>query len=142
MQELLSDPILGELRPIDPFTHGFHISLEGRDVLVAIETGEGLSPEAIAQARRLVSAPTEVTARAKAEASESLIDLKNGDWAGDEPGPLTAPQLAARLSLEACEIAVDGGATLYFGDDGLFGGHSVVVDLTGDGEFLDAKLAG
>jgi len=142
MGELLSDPILGELRPIDPFTHGLHISFEGRDVMVAIETGEGLSPQAVAQARRLVSAPADVTARAKADAAESLIDLKNGDWAGDEPGPLTASQLAARLRLEACEIAADGGATFYFDDDGLFGGHSVVVYVSSDGEFVDAKLAG
>jgi hypothetical protein len=142
MRELLHDPILGELHRIDPFTHGLHISVEAHEVLVAIETGEGLSPEAVEQARRLVSAPAEFAARAKGEAAASLIELKNEDWAGDQPRPLTAPELAQRLRLEACEIAVDGGATLYFADDGLFGGHSVVVYVASDGAFVDAKLAG
>jgi hypothetical protein len=60
---------------------------------------------------------------------------------GADP-PLSASQLAERLELEACEIAADGQATLYFGDGGLFGGHSVVVYLDDQGGFVDAKLAG
>jgi hypothetical protein len=137
----LSDPILGELRPIDEFSHGRAVRVGGREVQLVIETGEGLTPEALAQARRLVGAPDEFAERARQLASETMRELKNETWSGDDP-PLSAAQLAHRLSLEACEIAADGVATLYFDDGGLFGGHSVVVYIDPGGDFVDAKLAG
>jgi hypothetical protein len=137
----LSDPILGELRSIDEFSHGRAVSVGGREVQLVIETGEGLTPEALAQARRLVGAPDEFAERARQLASETMRELKNETWSGDDP-PLSAAQLADRLSLEACEIAADGVATLYFDDGGLFGGHSVVVYIDPGGDFVDAKLAG
>jgi hypothetical protein len=47
-----------------------------------------------------------------------------------------------KRAYEPFKIAADGVATLYFADGGLFGNHSVVVYVGGDGELLDAKLAG
>lgn len=137
----LSDPIVGELLPLDEFSHGRALSVGGRAVQLLVETGEGLTTEALTQARRLVSAPDDFAQRAQQSASEVLHGLKNETWSGDDP-PLSAAQLAQRLSLEACEIGADGVATLYFDDGGLFGGHSVVVYVDADGAFVDAKLAG
>jgi hypothetical protein len=137
----LSDPIVGELRPIDEFSHGRALSVDGREVQLVIETGEGLTPEALAQARNLVGAPDDFAKRARRLAAESLHGLKNETWSGDDP-PLSTAQLEQQLSLEACEIAADGVATLYFDDGGLFGGHSVVVYIDAGGSFVDAKLAG
>jgi hypothetical protein len=137
----ITDPTLGELRRIDDFSHGLAVTVAGREVQVVIDTGEGLTPEALAQARKLVGAADDFSQRARQLASESLRELKNETWSGDHP-PLSTPQLAERLSLEACEIAADGVATLYFDDGGLFGGHSVVVYVAGNGDFVDAKLAG
>jgi hypothetical protein len=137
----INDPVLGELRRIDAFTHGRTVTVEGRELLAVIETGEGLTPEALTQARRLISAPGDFAQRARHYASESLCDLKNDTWAGDD-APVLASDLAQRLNLEACEIAADGLATLYFADGGLFGGHSIVVSVDVGGGFVDAKLAG
>jgi hypothetical protein len=140
-ETIISDPIAGELRRIDAFSHGRALTVEGREVQAVVETGEGLTPEALAQARRLVSQPDHFAQRARLHAAESLCELKNETWAGEDP-PLSASQLALALSLEACEIGADGVATLYFADGGLFGGHSAVVYLDPDGNFSDAKLAG
>ena len=137
----ITDPTLGELRRIDDFSHGRSVIVSGREVQLVIDTGEGLTPEALAQARNVVGAPEHFSQRARQLASESLHELKNETWSGDD-SPLTASQLAERLSLEACEIAADGLATLYFDDGGLFGGHSVVVYVDANGDFVDAKLAG
>jgi hypothetical protein len=137
----ITDPILGELRRVDAFSHARSLTIAGREVQLVIETGEGLTAEALAQARNLVTAPADFAERARRLASESLLELKNETWLGADP-PLSASQLAERLELEACEIAADGQATLYFGDGGLFGGHSVVVYLDDQGGFVDAKLAG
>ena len=138
---IISDPLVGELQRIDAFSHGRALAIAGREVQLIIETGEGLTPEALAQARRLIVDPDEFAERAGRDASETLKELKNDTWTGNDP-PLEAAQLAERLSLEACEIAADGVATLYFADGDLFGGHSVVVYLDADGNFSDAKLAG
>lgn len=140
-ETIISDPIAGDLRRIDAFSHGRTLTVEGREVQAVVETGEGLTPEALAQARRLVSEPDDFVRRARRHAAESLCELKNQTWSGEDP-PLSATQLALALSLEACEIGADGLATLYFADGGLFGGHSVVVYLDADGHFIDAKLAG
>lgn len=137
----IHDPVLGELRRIDAFTHGRNVTVEGRELLAVVETGEGLTPEALAQARRLVSDPADFAQRARRYASESLHDSKNDTWRGDDE-PMLATSLAQRLSLEGCEIAADGLATLYFVVEGSFGGHSIVVSIDADGGFVDARLAG
>jgi hypothetical protein len=138
---IISDPVVGELRRIDAFSHGRTLTVEGREVQVVIETGEGLTPAALAQARRLFKAANDFAQHARRQASESLCELRNDTWAGEDP-PLSAAAVALRLSLEACEIDADGVASLYFADGGLFGGHSVVVYLDAAGHFVDAKLAG
>ena len=140
--DAIHDSLLGILSRLDPFMHGRHFSVEGRDVLVAIETGEGLTPEALAQARRLAGALEDLAKRARRFAAESLGDLKNETWNADEPRVLTTDELERTLSLDACEIAADGIATLYLADGGLFGGHSVIVYVGAAGDFVDAKLAG
>jgi hypothetical protein len=141
LSDSISDPILGELRRIDAFSHGRAVVVGGRQARLVIETGEGLTTEALAQARRLLSTADDSTERAKRHAAEALHELKNDTWNGDAPR-LSVSELSQQLRLEACEIAADGLATLYFGDGGLFGGHSVVVYLDFDGSFVDAKLGG
>jgi hypothetical protein len=139
--EIINDPVVGELRRIDAFSHGRALLVQGREVQAVIDTGAGLTPAALAQVRRLFSAPDDFAQEARREASEILCELKNETWAGEDP-PLSAAELALRLSLEACEIDADGLASLYFADGGLFGGHSVVVYVDAEGHFVDAKLAG
>ena len=141
MTDAISDPILGKLEPLDDFTHARQLQLDGRSISLSIETGEGLTDAAVTQARRLLASLADIAGRAATYAGGALVDLKNDTWLADQP-LLTAPAIAARLELEACEVAADGVATLYFSDGEQFGGHSVIVYLAADGEFMDAKLAG
>jgi hypothetical protein len=141
-EAVIVDPVLGALKRLDAFTHGRQVPVDGREVQLVIETGEGLTPEALTQARRLFGAFEELTKRCRRFAAESLVDSKNDAWRGDDSDALTSGELEAQLSVEACEIAADGVATLYFGSGELFGGHSVVVYVDPSGAFADVKLAG
>lgn len=123
----MHDPTLGELTRIDDFSHYLRVSCEGRSVRVVLETGEGLTPQAVAQARRITLDADAFAGRARGHATEQLGD-------SSEPRPA--------LDLEAIEIAADGVASCYFADGGAYGGHSVVVYVASNGEPVDAKLAG
>lgn len=135
------DPVLGELQRLDAFTHGRQLSIDGHEMRLVIETAEGLSPEALALARRIVGELDSFVGGARRIAAESLIELKNDTWRGDA-SELTAEDLERRLSLDECEVATDGEAKLYFSDGGQFGGHSVVVRVDAEGECVDVQLAG
>lgn len=124
----LGDPVLGELTRIDDFAHFRLVTIAGESVRLVIETGEGLTPEATAQARQIVSAPDALAERARSYAREHLVVEE------DEPTPT--------LDLEEIEVAPNGVASFYFGDGGAFGGHSVVVYVGREGLPVDAKLAG
>ena len=141
-ENIITDPVLGELTALDAFQHGRHFPAEGRDIMVAIETAEGLTPEALAQARRIVGALADFTRRSQRFAAESLLALRNETWRRDDAPALTVSEVELQLSLEACEVAADGTATLYLADGDLFGGHSVAVYVGPEGDFVDAKLAG
>src|SRR5687768_12544558 len=41
-ETIISDPIAGDLRRIDAFSHGRALTVEGREVQAVVETGEGL----------------------------------------------------------------------------------------------------
>jgi hypothetical protein len=141
-ENVIVDPILGELKPLDAFTHGRHVKLDGREIQLVLETGEGLTPEALTQARRFASTPADFTKRGQRFAAESLLELKNDTWQGDGESALSVGELAQQLSLEACEIAADGLARLYFASADLFAGHSVIVYVDPAGNVTDAQLSG
>src|ERR1041384_406433 len=119
LNDSLSDPVLGELRRIDAFSHGKTLAVDGRELRLVLETDQGLTTEAILQARRLLSTSDDFTQRAKRSAAEALHGLKNDTWNDAEPS-LSVEDISRQLCLEACEIAPDGAASLYFGDGGLF----------------------
>jgi hypothetical protein len=120
----MNDPTLGELTRIDDFSHYLLVSIAGRQVRVVLETGEGLTPRAVEQARRITLDADAFARRARGYAAEQLID-------SSQPRPT--------LDLEAIEIASDGVASCYFADGGAFGGHSVVVYVGRDGDPSDVK---
>lgn len=47
-----------------------------------------------------------------------------------------------RLIWESVVFDAEGGAEMYFADDDLFWGHSIIVSMSPSGEFHDACLAG
>src|SRR5689334_18849073 len=108
-ENTIVDPVLGELQRLDAFTHGRQLSMDGHEIRLVIETAEGLSPEAVALARRIVSGLDGFVEGARRVAAESLLELKNDTWRGDG-GELTQAELELRLTLSECEVATDGEA--------------------------------
>src|SRR5262245_10178785 len=142
MNDTIYDAILGELKLYDRFSYSKRLKLGQHEVLVTIGMNDQTRQEAIGHARRILSGLAEYAARAARYACEGLFDLKNETWLQAEEAPLNEAEFMRRLSFDVLEIESDGSVTLYFGDDGMFGGHSIIVYLGADGEFQDTKLAG
>jgi hypothetical protein len=115
--------------------------------------------EAIAFARRMVAAVSDHDRRARERAAAVLLDVYNDNWRDEDdddddddddrigPGgsapPLSADAFVKRLTLYAINVASEASCDLFYADDGLFGGHSVVVTtFDGGTTWPQAKLFG
>ena len=73
---------------------------------------------------------------------EELLELYNDTWRrGDEP-ELTAKELMSRLKFSLIEIDTVVPITLNYEAAGLFGGHSVAVEVDEELQFQDLDLQG
>ncbi|MGC4118804.1 MAG: DUF2262 domain-containing protein [Myxococcales bacterium] len=100
--------------------------------------GAGALPAAEKAVRRFEATLAEVRAAVAAQ----LIGTYNDSWG--EGAAITAAQLAARIRLESFHWNGPdaGGGTVWFGDGGLFLGHSIEVFLDAAGKVESASLAG
>jgi len=76
----------------------------------------------------------------KTFASSELLDTYNDSWADDDHPELKPSQFASNL--KSPEIVVYdeiGGATIYFSDSDMFGGHRVAVSVY-EGKIYHASL--
>jgi hypothetical protein len=115
--------------------HGIGLSL-------TVEEDEADAPAVaeIAFARDLLARLREREPEARVVAAEELLEIYNEEWNDEEP--LSEEEFMSRLTLEDVNIAPDGSAELYYQDDGLFAGHTVLVTVGADGNFEDADVAG
>ena len=74
------------------------------------------------------------------KACDELLTIHNEAWNNGEP--LDAETFKRRLTLEAIILYPDGSAELYFADDDMFWGHTVIVHRSEAGEYTDAVIAG
>ena len=111
---------------------GLSISVEG-------EEGVPLGEE-IEQARSILIRLREREPEARIVAAEELLDIYNDQWNDDET--LDEEEFMARLTLDDLSVAADGSAELFYRDDNLFAGHTVLVTVGVDGNFEDADIAG
>lgn len=112
----------------------------GLSITVEDEDAEAPSQAEIDQARRLLLRLREHEPEARLVAAEELLAIYNDEWNEDEP--LDEEEFMARLTLDDLSVAPDGSAELFYQDDGLFAGHTVLVSLGADGNFEDADIAG
>jgi uncharacterized protein (TIGR03067 family) len=99
------------------------------------------TPERIAQAaQEFVAWLKAHEPAARKFAAEELLDLLNDVW--NDGKPLTARQFVKRLSLASAGRKKDNSASLYYGDGGMFRGHSIVVRVDKAGKFKNATIAG
>ena len=93
-------------------------------------------------ARALLSDLDSIDRLCKQFAADRLLDLKNHRWR--EPGEVIVPEgrFIASISLESVSIDSRGAMTVYYQDGGIFGGHTIVIELGIDHTPIDAELAG
>ncbi|OWR30757.1 hypothetical protein CDO73_09200 [Saccharibacillus sp. O23] len=84
----------------------------------------------------------ETDAAARRCAAEELTELKNDFWLDDGEEEITEEAFVARMDLESITLGEDGGATFWYADGDLFGGHTICVEQGGDGKFISAEMMG
>lgn len=94
----------------------------------------------IRHGRRIVAFIREHEPEARLVAAEELLDIYNQEW--NDGKPLTEQEFIDRLTLDDINIAADGNAELFYKDDDLFAGHTVLVTVDAAGNFADADVAG
>lgn len=107
---------------------------------LTVEHEDPLSEAEIATARRVLLHLREHEPEARIVAAEELLDIYNAEW--NEGEPLDEEEFMSRLTLDDLNIAPDGSAELFYRDDDLFAGHTVLVSIGADGNFDDADIAG
>jgi hypothetical protein len=73
---------------------------------------------------------------------EELLEDKNEGWLKHGEDPLSEQDFRRRLALEAVEISSDGEVEVLVGDDGMFWGHQVIVNLDPAYEITRIDLEG
>ncbi|MDO4155901.1 MAG: DUF2262 domain-containing protein [Oscillospiraceae bacterium] len=85
--------------------------------------------------------------RFQAYAAEKLVEGAN-DWLqdeleeGEEADPITEEDFAKRIVISMIDIEADGSITVYYNDDDMFWGHTVVVYTDQNREMKDADIIG
>ena len=63
----------------------------------------------------------------------------HADWHGKQISPT---DFQARLQLDSVQIVSDGAVQIFYGDDGMFGGHSLIAHLDSSGVFEHGEMFG
>ena len=85
--------------------------------------------------------------RFRAYAAEKLVEDAN-DWLqdeleeGEEADPITEEDFAKRIVISMIDIEADGSITVYYNDDDMFWGHTVVVYTDQNRKMKDADIIG
>ena len=79
---------------------------------------------------------------AKEFCAAKLLDLKNEVWLEEQEEPLSKEKFIETIELEGISAFSDGNFTLYFADNDIFWGHTIVVDVDQDYIMTGADLAG
>lgn len=102
-------------------------------ITIAAEDEDKDVSEDLLLAEQFFAEQTEWNKKIREYAAEELTDLAN-DWLADsvddedeEPQEITEEDFAKRITIDSICFDEDGEFTVYFGDDDMFWGHSVVV---------------
>ncbi len=105
------------------------------DKNMSIESGLGLLNNIIDNMKKYDS-------KLRDFAADELLDDAN-DYAADDDKPaMTREEFCKRMKMSGITIDNDGSASIYFEDDDMFWGHTIVVYTDKDGEMSEADIAG
>jgi hypothetical protein len=78
----------------------------------------------------------------KTFSASRLTDIKNTSWLEDGEEPISEQSFIQKIELEAINAYSDGSFDLFFLDNELFLGHSIIVNVNSDLTLEDAEIAG
>ena len=74
--------------------------------------------------------------------ASKLLKLKNENWLSENEEPISKKKFIETIEFRGVNAFAKGGFEIYFTDHGLFGGHTIIVDINEAFEFENANLAG
>jgi hypothetical protein len=122
--------------------HGRGVTTRGLAFDLWIDTGawDMAPPIDDAKVTRAISAASR---QAFIHVRDSEEQAREGLIAESVPGEQMAlPDLRTRLQLDNVHILSDGGVEIFYGDDGIFGGHGFVANLDPSGVFTHGEMFG
>ena len=145
MKKTMDDPVLGKL-VCDGFDYEGKVALRDRVVRFMISVhDEDRLEDRMELARRLARDLEALEDRVAAELASAFGSSENEGavevWENGE-SQVSCEEFGRRLSLAVVEVGYDNEVTLSFGEDGMFGEHSILVYLDEDLAFKDAQIAG
>lgn len=118
------------------------------DVTISAEDADSDISADLEAAEQFFADQQEWDRKIRGFAAEELTDTAN-DWLADsvddedeEPDEITTEDFAGRITIESICFDPEGEFTVYFGDDDMFWGHSVVVYGDIENGPNDAEMAG
>lgn len=141
--------ILGEIEQTggDPFEATATIVHESRSIQVGMLPDDQPLEVTLSLAAEVVSGLAELDKVAKKAASRDLLDVYNEEWNAeeeDEDGgstepvsnpPLSETEFESKLTLRAINVTGSKMVDLYYDDQGMFLGHSVLVSSFDGADF-------
>lgn len=80
--------------------------------------------------------------KAKEYAASKLLKLKNENWLSEQEKPLSLSKFLETIEFDGILAFSEGSFEIYFNDHDLFGGHTIIVDISETFEFENANIAG
>jgi hypothetical protein len=145
------DAVLGSLTEDGNSLKGI-VDFGGSPVGLTIDPDGGDPHASVAVARWIVGHLKEIDVRAKAAAAASLLETYNEGWRNyqeaDGKGqlsdvtnpPLSEARFIQRLHIDSLHVLGDSIWDLFYADDGMFWGHSIVVTSFTASEFTDLHV--
>lgn len=109
-------------------------------VYMNVEEGKTTADIQFNKLREICSHLADWNGRVQEFASSELLELAN-DW-NEEEVEITREQFIERIGIPDITIDVDGSMWVMFGDDDMFAGHSIVIDIDENGNFQSADIVG
>jgi hypothetical protein len=142
MATLSVNTVLGEFRRP---SEGAEFQGQLGDVTVVLDADEEDAVTALAQrVTTTVGEPAGFARRISVELASSFSPEGPDEVEVWENGEtiISAAEFARRIRLDCIAAAIDDDITLYFDDDGMFGGHTIRVWIDEAGTMTDAQIAG
>ena len=147
----MDDPVLGTLREEEGRLEG-EVPFAGKPVSLRVDPDNGDINDALATARGIVSSLADIDRKARQAAAAKLLDKYNDGWRTyeevaedgklvDVENPvLSREEFMARLSLYAVNVMGKESCDLFYNNEGMFWGHSVVVGFFDPPHFEDIHV--